>query len=67
MQVGHGSKSICLRLREKSLSEAPVRMLPDSSKTFQVVFDASSFVIERALMQFDGEGRELVVSFSHDR
>uniref|UniRef100_A0AAV1TJ53 Reverse transcriptase domain-containing protein n=1 Tax=Peronospora matthiolae TaxID=2874970 RepID=A0AAV1TJ53_9STRA len=48
---------------KKSLSEAPVLMLPDDSKPFHVVCDASNFAIGCALMQFDDEGRERVVSF----
>ncbi|CAI5716266.1 unnamed protein product [Peronospora farinosa] len=48
---------------KKSLSEAPVLMLPDDSNPFHVVCDASNFAIGCALMQFDDEGRESVVSF----
>ena len=48
---------------KKSLSEAPVLMLPDDSKPFHVVCEASNFAIGCALMQFDDEGRESVVSF----
>ncbi|GMF26476.1 unnamed protein product [Phytophthora fragariaefolia] len=46
-----------------SLSTAPVLMLPDHSKAFHVVCDASDFSIGCALMQFDDEGRERVVSY----
>ncbi|KAG2945356.1 hypothetical protein PC119_g14866 [Phytophthora cactorum] len=45
------------------LSIAPVLMLPDHSKPFHVVCDASDFAIGCALMQFDDEGRERVVSY----
>ncbi|KAE9100101.1 hypothetical protein PF010_g14935 [Phytophthora fragariae] len=38
-------------------------MLPDHSKAFHVVCDASDFAIGCALMQFDDEGRERVVSY----
>ncbi|GMF58214.1 unnamed protein product [Phytophthora fragariaefolia] len=38
-------------------------MLPDTSRLFHVVCDASDFAIECALMQFDAEGRERVVSY----
>ncbi|KAG3026234.1 hypothetical protein PC120_g6043 [Phytophthora cactorum] len=45
------------------LSTAPVLMLPDHSKPFHVVCDASDFAIGCALMQLDDEGRERVVSY----
>jgi hypothetical protein len=48
---------------KKSLASAPVLMLPDTSRPFHVVCDASDFVIGCALMQFDDEGRERVVSY----
>ncbi|GMF60053.1 unnamed protein product [Phytophthora fragariaefolia] len=38
-------------------------MLPDDSKPFYVVCDASDFAIGCALMQFDDEGHERVVSY----
>ncbi|CAH0476639.1 unnamed protein product [Peronospora belbahrii] len=38
-------------------------MLPDASKPFHVVCDASNFAIGCALMQCDDGGRERVVSF----
>ncbi|KAE9000911.1 hypothetical protein PF011_g13979 [Phytophthora fragariae] len=38
-------------------------MLSDDSKPFHVVCDASDFAIGCALMQFDDEGRERVVSY----
>ncbi|KAE8904722.1 hypothetical protein PF005_g10685 [Phytophthora fragariae] len=39
-------------------------MIPDDSKPFHVVCDASDdFAIGCALMQFDDKGRERVVSF----
>lgn len=40
-----------------------ILMLPDEAKPFHMVCDASDFAIECALMQFDDEGRERVVSF----
>ncbi|KAE9281308.1 hypothetical protein PR003_g27714 [Phytophthora rubi] len=48
---------------KKSLTSAPVLMLPDTSRPFHVVCDASDFAIGCALMQFDAEGRERVVSY----
>ncbi|POM66155.1 Pol protein [Phytophthora palmivora] len=45
------------------LSTAPVLMLPDHSKPFHVVCEASDFATVCALMQFDDEGRERVVSY----
>ncbi|KAE8990891.1 hypothetical protein PR001_g21372 [Phytophthora rubi] len=48
---------------KKSLASAPILMLPDESKPFHVVCDASDFAIGCALMQFDDEGRERVVSY----
>jgi hypothetical protein len=48
---------------KKSLSTAPVLALPDHTKSFHVVCDASDFVIGCALMQFDDDGRERVVSY----
>ncbi|KAE8988964.1 hypothetical protein PF005_g10747 [Phytophthora fragariae] len=47
----------------KSLASAPVLMLPDTSRPFHVVSDASDFAIGCAVMQFDAEGRERVVSY----
>ncbi|GMF26795.1 unnamed protein product [Phytophthora fragariaefolia] len=47
----------------KRLASAPVLMLPDTSRPFHVVCDASDFAIGCALMQFDDEGRERVVSY----
>ncbi|KAG3079066.1 hypothetical protein PI125_g20807 [Phytophthora idaei] len=38
-------------------------MLPDDSKPLHVVCDASDFAIGCALMQFDNEGKERVVSY----
>ncbi|GMF17479.1 unnamed protein product [Phytophthora fragariaefolia] len=38
-------------------------MLPDDSKPFHVVCDASDFAIGCALMQFDDDGHERVVSY----
>ncbi|GMF23068.1 unnamed protein product [Phytophthora fragariaefolia] len=48
---------------EKSLASAPILMLPADSKPFHVVCDASDFAIGCALMQFDDEGHERVVSY----
>ncbi|GMF24371.1 unnamed protein product [Phytophthora fragariaefolia] len=48
---------------KKSLASAPILMLPDDSKPFHVVCDASDFAIGCALMQFDDEGHEQVVSY----
>ncbi|KAE9032810.1 hypothetical protein PR001_g8476 [Phytophthora rubi] len=48
---------------KKSLASAPVLMRPDASRPFHVVCDASDFAIGCALMQFDAEGRERVVSY----
>ena len=51
-----------LRVKE-SLQKAPILALPDHSKAFHVVCDASKFAIGCALMQFDDEGHERVVSY----
>uniref|UniRef100_H3GBI2 Reverse transcriptase n=1 Tax=Phytophthora ramorum TaxID=164328 RepID=H3GBI2_PHYRM len=48
---------------KKSLASAPILMLPDDAKPFHVVCDASDFAIGCALMQFDNEGCERVVSY----
>ncbi|KAE9066424.1 hypothetical protein PF007_g28477 [Phytophthora fragariae] len=48
---------------KKSLASTPILMLPDDSKPFHVVCDASDFAIGCALKQFDDEGRERVVSY----
>ncbi|KAE9003521.1 hypothetical protein PF011_g12870 [Phytophthora fragariae] len=48
---------------KKSLASAPILMLPDDSKPFHVVCDASDCAIGCALMQLDDEGRERVVSY----
>ncbi|GMF45109.1 unnamed protein product [Phytophthora fragariaefolia] len=48
---------------KESLASAPVLLLPDTSRPFHVVCDASDFAIGCALMQFDDEGRERVVSY----
>ncbi|OWZ09018.1 polyprotein, partial [Phytophthora megakarya] len=50
---------------KKSLTSAPVLMLPDESKSFHVVCDASDFAIACALMQFDDEGHERVYRRLH--
>ena len=51
---------ICVK---DSLQKAPILALPDHSKTFHVVCDASKFAIGCALMQFDDEGHERVISY----
>ncbi|GMF53816.1 unnamed protein product [Phytophthora fragariaefolia] len=48
---------------KKSLASAHVLMLPDTSRPFHVVCDASDFAIGRAFIQFDAEGRVRVVSY----
>ncbi|OWY95635.1 Retrovirus Polyprotein, partial [Phytophthora megakarya] len=48
---------------KKSLLSAHVLMVADESKPFHVVCDASDFAIGSALMQFDDEGRERVISY----
>ncbi|GMF45466.1 unnamed protein product [Phytophthora fragariaefolia] len=48
---------------KKSLASAPIMMIPDDSKPFHVVCDASDFAIGCALMQFDDEGYGRVVSY----
>ena len=48
---------------KESLQKAPILALPDHSKTFHVVCDASKFAIGCALMQFDDDGYERVVSY----
>jgi len=51
---------ICVK---DSLQKAPILALPNHSKTFHVVCDASKFAIGCALMQFDDEGHERVISY----
>ncbi|KAG3126065.1 hypothetical protein PI126_g22492 [Phytophthora idaei] len=48
---------------KKSLAEASILALPNDSKPFHVVCDASDFAIGCALIQFDDEGCERVVSY----
>ena len=48
---------------KSSLQSAPILALPDFSKIFHVVCDASKFAIGCALMQHDDEGHERVVSY----
>ncbi|GMF44990.1 unnamed protein product [Phytophthora fragariaefolia] len=48
---------------KKSLASEPVLVLPDTSSPFHMVCDASDFAIGRALIQFDDEDRERVVSY----
>ena len=47
----------------KSIDSAPVLVLHDDSKTFHVLGDAIDFSIGCALIQFDDDGRERVVSY----
>ncbi|KAF1326783.1 Pol protein, partial [Globisporangium splendens] len=47
----------------ESLVRAPVLALPDHTKAFSVVCDASDFAIGCALMQKDDDGHERVVSY----
>jgi transposase InsO family protein len=49
---------------KKSLIEAPVLKIADHAKDFHVVCDASDFAIGSALMQFDDDGNERVVSYA---
>jgi hypothetical protein len=46
-----------------SMASAPVLALPNHDKAFHVVCNASDFAIGCALMQFDDDGRERVVSY----
>ena len=48
---------------KKRLDLEPVYVLPDDSKPFHVVCDASEFSISIVRMQFDDEGSERVVSY----
>ncbi|KAF1334476.1 Pol protein, partial [Globisporangium splendens] len=48
---------------KESLVRAPVLALPDHTKAFSVVCDASDFAIGCALMQTDDDGHERVVSY----
>ncbi|GMF22647.1 unnamed protein product [Phytophthora fragariaefolia] len=48
---------------KKRIASAPVLMLPDTSRPFHVVCDASDFAIGYALMQLDAEGLERIVSY----
>lgn len=48
---------------KRSLREAPVLALPDDSKPFHVVCDASDFAIGCALMQHDSNDDERVISY----
>ncbi|RAW19904.1 hypothetical protein PC110_g23654, partial [Phytophthora cactorum] len=48
---------------KKSLAEASILALPNDSKPFHVVCGASDFAIGCALIQFDDEDRERVVSY----
>ncbi|OWY96572.1 polyprotein, partial [Phytophthora megakarya] len=50
-----------------SVASAPILMLPDGSKPFHVVCDASDFAIRCALMQFDDGGRERIGSYQSHR
>ncbi|KAG3203351.1 hypothetical protein PC129_g22908 [Phytophthora cactorum] len=46
-----------------SLQQAPVLALPDETKSFSVVCDASDYAIDCALLQNDADGHERVISF----
>ncbi|KAE9036442.1 hypothetical protein PR001_g8824 [Phytophthora rubi] len=46
-----------------SLQRVPVLALPDETRSFSVVCDASDYAIGCALLQADDEGRERVISF----
>lgn len=48
---------------KRSLASAPILMLPDDSRPYHVVCDASDFALGCALMQFDDAGRERVISY----
>ena len=48
---------------KKSLISAPILALPDHTKSFSVVCDASDFAIGCALLQKDHEGRDRVISY----
>ncbi|KAF1321848.1 Pol protein, partial [Globisporangium splendens] len=50
---------------KESLVRAPVLALPDHTKAFSVVCDASDFAIGCALMQKDDDGHERVVSYQN--
>ena len=48
---------------KKSLVQAPILALPDYSRPFSVVCDASDFAIGCALMQQDSENRSRVIAY----
>jgi hypothetical protein len=48
---------------KKSLTQAPILALPNHEKPFHVVCDASDFAIGCALLQYDDEGKERVISY----
>jgi hypothetical protein len=48
---------------KQSLQEAPLLALPDDSRPYSVVCDASDFAIGCALLQCDDEGHERVISY----
>jgi len=48
---------------KQSLMDAPILALPDHTRPFHVVCDASNFAIGCALMQVDAEGRERVIAY----
>ncbi|GMF44019.1 unnamed protein product [Phytophthora fragariaefolia] len=48
---------------KSSLQRAPILALPDDSKPFSVVCDASDYAISCSLLQSDEDGHERVISF----
>ena len=48
---------------KRSLTEAPILVLPDPNRLFHVVCDASQFAIGAALMQHDEAGTERVIAY----
>ena len=48
---------------KQSLIEAPILALPDHTRPFSVVCDASDFAIGCALLQHDADGRDRVISY----
>ena len=48
---------------KESLFHAPILVLPDPDRPFNVVCDASDFAIGSSLLQTDVDGRERVIAF----